>query len=299
MQTYLGLGRTRIQPAEEYERKSVGTESTFRDMQGSDQLHKQLRWTAEELEKDLSRTKFKGKTLVLKIKLHTYEVLTRQVVLPKAICSADETYRFALPMLTKLEKEIPGMKLRLMGLRCTHLVSTKKAGIDFFGSQRAAIPSASKRDSEGEWEVWPEEEFEEAARQEELEEMNETERLSQEDPEKEALQEYTHGKEILPNPKRDSSPKQEAVRWNCPICGRGQEAEDRAFNDHIDHCLSRKTIKEAVQATSIDREPLLASHHLQPVNVGGGRGGKRKVDHSRLDSHFVQLPKKQRSFFGS
>lgn len=29
---HLGLGRTEIQPAEEYERKSVGTESTFRDM---------------------------------------------------------------------------------------------------------------------------------------------------------------------------------------------------------------------------------------------------------------------------
>lgn len=49
---YLGLGRTDVQPAEEYERKSVGTESTFRDMSDSVQLREKLRWTAEELEKD-------------------------------------------------------------------------------------------------------------------------------------------------------------------------------------------------------------------------------------------------------
>ena len=77
MQCYLGLGRTKVQPAHEYERKSVGTETTFRDMGGKAELRDKLRWIAEELEKDLTRTQFKGRTLVLKIKLHTYEVFTR------------------------------------------------------------------------------------------------------------------------------------------------------------------------------------------------------------------------------
>lgn len=48
----LGLGRTDVQPAEEYERKSVGTESTFHDMSDPKQLREKLRWTAEELEKE-------------------------------------------------------------------------------------------------------------------------------------------------------------------------------------------------------------------------------------------------------
>ncbi|KAL8980806.1 MAG: hypothetical protein Q9177_005774 [Variospora cf. flavescens] len=121
MQVHLGLGHTSVRPSEEHERKSVGTESTFRDMSGREELRAKLRWIAEELEKDLARTQHKGRTLVLKIKLHTYEVLTRQVVPPKAVAAADDLYAYALPMFQKLEREIPGMKLRLMGLRCTHL----------------------------------------------------------------------------------------------------------------------------------------------------------------------------------
>ena len=225
MQCYLGLGRTNVRPAEEYERKSVGSESTFRDMSDKTELREKLRWTAEELEKDLTRTQFKGRTLVLKIKLHTYEVLTRQVAPPKAVATADDLYAFSLPILTKLEREIPGMKLRLMGLRCTHLVSTKKVGIDFFGIQQTdslgsdcSPARAIQRDEEG-WEVWPEAEFEAAARQERQDEMNELERLSQEeltpsasnlegiDPLTaaevaltESNRKYKHGREILPNP---------------------------------------------------------------------------------------------------
>ena len=207
MQCYLGLGRTTIAPPDESHRKSVGTESTFRDMSDKAELRAKLKWIAEELEKDLSRTSFKGRTLCLKIKLHTYEVMTRQVVLPKAVGSAEDLYAFALPMLTKLEREIPNMKLRLMGLRCTHLVSTKKGGSkNFFGVRRTestdsaggggegggggggegggggdeTLPPAPATDASG-WEVWPEEEFEAAARQEHQEEMEELERLSQEE----------------------------------------------------------------------------------------------------------------------
>jgi DNA polymerase kappa len=310
MQCYLGLGRTKVQPAEEYERKSVGTESTFHDMSDKTELREKLRWTAEELEKDLIRTQFKGRTLVLKIKLHTYEVLTRQTIPPKAVSTADDLYTYSLPMMAKLEKEIPGMKLRLMGLRCTHLVSTKKTGIDFFGMRQISAdseagPSGTKVDENGEWEVWPDEEFEEAARQERQDEMNELERLSQEqqlgedmavlDPltQEQQLEEsnrrHKHGREILPNPtpkKQTTSnirelgpsvgfqkpasgylpPPKEEKPWTCPICARPQSASAKDFNDHIDYCLSRQTIKEAVRGTS-PSPPVLE----RQVSEGGGK----------------------------
>ena len=275
MTVYLGLGRTRIQPAEDYERKSVGTESTFRDMSDKAELRAKLRHIAEELEKDLKRTGFKGRTLVLKIKLHTYEVLTRQVAPPKAVHLADDLERYSLPMLAKLEKEIPGMRLRLMGLRVTHIVSTKKEGIDFFGLGKVSSlfrssensMDISNTDDDGQWEVWPETEFEEAARQERQDEMNEIEILSQEQelhkkvhgdssPE---ISPRHHGKEILPNPVPSSQQKQtshagpprEEDVWLCPICSRPQTANDRAFNDHIDFCLSKQTIQQAVKETSV------------------------------------------------
>ena len=329
MQCYLGLGRTKVQPAEEHERKSVGTESTFREMSERTDLREKLRWTAVELEKDLTRTKFKGRTLVLKIKLHTYEVFTRQVIPPKAVSTADDLYKYSLPMLDKLEKEIPSFKLRLMGLRCTHLVSTDKAGINFFGMHRRSsadeeLHSAkTKVDEDGEWEVWPEEEFEEAARQERQDEMNELERLSQEQQalddtcalepltQEEHLEEsnrrHKHGREILPNPTpkkpnttstRELGPSvgfqkpatgyvppskaEDKKPWTCPICARPQSASEKDFNDHIDFCLSKQTIKEAVTDHSASPPAVEKAVEVEFGKENGavrGRGrpkGKRK-----------------------
>lgn len=323
MQCHLGLGRTKVQPAEEYERKSVGTESTFHDMSDKTELREKLRWIAEELEKDLTRTQFKGRTLVLKVKLHTYEVLTRQVIPPKAVRTADDLYTYALPMLAKHEKEIPGMKLRLMGLRCTHLISTKKTGIDFFGLRRLSstdgVPNQTngKVDNEDEWEVWPEEEFEEAARQERQDEMNELEQLSQEqemcgtardltaeEQLEEANRRHKHGRAILPNPdptyrgpnssvgfqkpatNHVSPAKEEESFWPCPICARPQSTNDKEFNDHIDFCLSKQTIKEAAREKSSSppalEKPLLDGRGKENSNSNySGRGrpkGKRKSE---------------------
>lgn len=285
MQCYLGLGRTNISPAEEHERKSVGTESTFRDMSDKSELRAKLRWIAEELEKDLTRTQFKGRTLVLKIKLHTYEVLTRQVIVPKAVIAAEDLYTFALPMFTKLEREIPRMKLRLMGLRCTHLVSTKKEDIDFFGMRRLETRSPVKRantDEEG-WEVWPEAEFEEAARRERQEEMELAEQLSQEhhldnlteEDFEERNRRFKAGREIRPNPtpeKRVDGPGKvrEPEAWACPICGMPQTAQDKAFNDHIDYCLSRQTIKDVARDASPPEERRMNN------GTADTRNGKRK-----------------------
>lgn len=292
MQCYLGLGRTNVQPAEEYERKSVGTESTFGDMSDAVQLREKLRATAEELEKDMLRTQFKGRTLCLKVKLHTYEVFTRQVIPPKAVYLADDLYKFSVPMLSKLEQEFPGMRLRLMGLRCTHLVSMKKPDtMSFFGFKRRAenaesieTPSnTAKRkadtlnDDEGQWEQIPEELlFEEAERQEREDDMDELESLSQEMDKR-----RHHGKEIVPNPKKQSTPEEEW--WGCPICGRPQAADEKEFNAHIDVCLSRGAIRDAVQesADSGSREhtpipPLKKSRSSGEKTSVGGRGDPKQ-----------------------
>ena len=331
MQCYLGLGRTRVSPAEEHERKSVGTESTFRDMSDRNELRAKLRWIAEELEKDLTRTQFKGRTLVLKIKLHTYEVLTRQTVVPKAINTAEDLYNYSLPMMAKLEREIPGMKLRLMGLRCTHLVSTKKDDVDFFGTRRLLntinrTASTTNDDDNDGWEVWPEAEFEAAARQEREDEMEELERLSQEQQQQdedsrdgreresrslrsqedieEANRRRRHGREVVPNPKKQqqqqqqadsarSSPAKKGVAaeaWPCPICGFPQVARDREFNNHIDYCLSKQTIKEAATAIVMPVE--------QTCGGGGGGGGQENGKLKRKASTGRSIDARKKLFFG-
>ncbi|EFQ30875.1 impB/mucB/samB family protein [Colletotrichum graminicola] len=277
---YLGLGRTRIQPAEEYERKSVGTESTFRDMSDPQQLREKLKWTAGELEKDMKRAEVKGRTLVLKAKLHTYEVLTRQVVLPRAIFLADDLYHFALPILAKLQEEMPGMTLRLMGLRCTHLVSTKKPDtMAFFGfrsrrSESGTSPVKPSKDNvnagvdsglnDDGWEQWPREELPGLDDDQDFDAFKEP--ANHDDDKLSPVR--RHGKEIQPNPVREYAPVNDEM-WDCPICNRPQAPDERHFNEHIDFCLSRQTIREAVHGDVPGPAPRSTTPDMKKPKVGG------------------------------
>lgn len=298
LNVHLGLGRTKIQPAEDYERKSVGTESTFGDMADPTQLREKLRWTAEELEKDMKRAECKGRTLCLKVKLHTYEVYTRQVVTPRAVCMADDLYNFSEPMLAKLEQEMPGMKLRLMGLRCTHLVGTKRPDtMAFFGFKRRKEESPGQSESgavkrkaseplEGdEWEEWPEGEFLADGEDDILDDENHDERHD----ETGHTPPRRHGKEIAPNPtpkKQEPEPVEEEW-WDCPICGRPQAVDERAFNEHIDLCLSRQTIRDAVQEDEPERARSSSHESKRPKTSEKKRGRPSNVD-----------PKQRKLFFG-
>jgi DNA polymerase kappa len=307
LQTHLGLGRTDIHPADDYERKSVGTESTFRDISSKEDLRGKLRHTAEELEKDMARVQVKGRTLCLKIKLHTYEVFTRQVCPPKAVNLADDLYNFSLPMLAKLEKERPGMKLRLMGLRCTQLVSTKKDNGTFFKPRVLRQQSTRSSTDPGkatneQWEVWPDEEFEAAARQERQEEMDELERLSQEYVDQasngalmaewhEPFGRYKYNS-APPTPEKPTTSASTSTTveqtWDCPVCVMPQMANDRAFNAHIDLCLSRQTIKEAVAQSRPVITDVSSDEHRKPSHEPPSRPrsaiGKRKAVTSGADA---------------
>ncbi|KAF1349975.1 hypothetical protein BDV97DRAFT_377134 [Delphinella strobiligena] len=323
MGVYLGLGRTNVQPAEEYERKSVGTESTFKDMSDPKELREKLRWIADELEKDCERTQFKGRTLVLKIKLHTYEVLTRQVAPPMAVHKADDLFKYSLPMLAKLEKDFPKMTLRLMGLRVTHLVSMKKPNVDFFGRRQTTALGESQKsgpdvDDDG-WEKWPDAEFEDAARQERQDELDEVERLSQEhedqdgesgridSPKLEERQVFEVRKHdngfawrLLLEEERAQEraeaeaaqqiegKRQESEKWDCPICSLPQLAQDKSFNEHIDGCLSKQTIKEIVKTASPSPAP---SVQHQVSSGTGKKRGRPKVSVGGSGEQEVKRPK--------
>lgn len=292
---YLGLGRTRIQPAEDYERKSIGTEGTFGEMSDPHKLREKLRHIAEELEEDMKRAECKGRTLCLKVKLHTFEVFTRQVVTPRAIYLADDLYNFSLPMLAKLEQEMLGMKLRLMGLRCTHLVSTKKPDtMAFFGfkQRRAGLDGFSdpaelkRKDMEafGEQDMWSQLEDDagaaEAAGTLPATSSDITADFGTSTPF------ARHGKEIVPNPKK---PEQEARDnwWDCPICSRPQATDERQFNEHIDLCLSRQTIRDAVQVDGSERPRSSTPEAKRPKLAEKKRGKSSATD-----------PKQRKLFFG-
>lgn len=286
---YLGLGRTEIQPAEEYERKSVGTESTFRDMSDPTQLREKLRWTAEELEKDMRRAECKGRTLVLKVKLHTYEVLTRQVVTPRAICAADDLYYYSLPILTKLEQEKPGMKLRLMGLRCTHLVSTKKPDTRAFFGLRPLKTGAGNDNLDGPGSRELSGALDDASYDDGLDTstagMREDQTLQDDDSYRH------HGKEVVPNPKKRAPSREPEEWWDCPICSRPQPTDERLFNDHIDLCLSRQTIRDTVQQDHVH-------NRRDSVDIPAPKKLKTGSEKKRGRSSTPADPKQKKLFFG-
>ncbi|KAM7220808.1 DNA polymerase [Rhypophila decipiens] len=290
---YLGLGRTNVQPADEYERKSVGTESTFRDMDDPAQLREKLRWTAQELEKDMERAECKGRTLCLKVKLHTYEVLTRQVVVPRAIRLADDLYNYALPMLSKLEQEFPRMRLRLMGLRCTHLVSTKKPDtLAFFGLKRKTSFGETAAGSRA---VGLEDQPE--AMMDHDPNIAEGEAGRPNIPHSGQSPFRRHGKELIPNPKPEGQPvaaEEDEEWWDCPICNRPQAPDERKFNEHIDLCLSRQAILETVK-----QESLMAQPTIPPASRGATPDSRKGKERKRGRSAVATSdPRQKKLCFG-
>ncbi|KAG5928907.1 hypothetical protein E4U42_007701 [Claviceps africana] len=277
---YLGLGRTKVQSAGKYDHKSVGTESTFREMSDPLELRDKLRCIAKDLEQDLRRAECKGRTLCLKVKLHTFEVITKQVATPRAIFLADDLYAFSLPLLNKLEQNTPDWKLRLMGLRCTNLLSTKRPDTTaFFGIKRPRLDTAvtgalaaaekdagseSRTDGEAELVV-------DNCQSSELVQNRENEKLD-------VSVFGVHGEEML----MPSSPKETSHVnddwWNCPVCFRPQQPDERGFNDHIDLCLSRQTIRDAVQDQEADEE-----HAIQPASKRQRKNHRKGANAPNVD----------------
>lgn len=199
------------------------------------------------------------------------------------------------------------MKLRLMGLRCTHLVSMKKADLDFFGRARQLNTLNPPQDSksgveldEDGWQKWPDAEFEDAAREERQQDLRDLEQLSQEyaeraskDPPPDDAKTFLQSKGIgvgndytrygngfawralleaeSQKEAEASPPKKRMEQWNCPICSLPQVVDERKFNEHIDGCLSRQTIKEIVQQGSSTPERKSAPP-LSQANTAKKRG---------------------------
>lgn len=256
IQAYLGLGRTRIQPVDEAARKSVGTERTFKSISDPQALREKLRQAAEELEKDLAKAEVKGRTVTLKVKQHTFEVYTRQIVAGRQVHKADDLYGFGEKMLAKLEEEIEGgLCLRLLGLRCTQLVSTRKPDAASFFGVGSRTGARREFDEDG-WEKWPEELLDGGA--------TSPGRAADAERGESVGAEGT----VDTAPAREESPEP----WYCPICSRPQPPEERLLNEHIDLCLSRQTIRDALQDQA---RPGTASDSPGSTSADAGTGRKR------------------------
>ncbi|KAE8227239.1 hypothetical protein CF319_g279 [Tilletia indica] len=127
LSAYLGLGSTHVRPNDRRERKSVGRETTFRPTNDLELLKSELRGCADQVEKDLERTHFKGRTVTLVAKRDSFQRFTRAKSGNVYLHKADDLYQIAVSLLmaeiAELTRTDPSAKLtlRLIGVRMTHL----------------------------------------------------------------------------------------------------------------------------------------------------------------------------------
>ncbi|CAH7673310.1 expressed protein, partial [Phakopsora pachyrhizi] len=102
IRAYLGIGKTEIRPSARQSRQSVGCETSFQGTSSRLELFGKLEKLSQELAEDLAQQGFSGRTLTLKVKLDTFEVLSRSIT-RQSIYSAEDLLKFSSALL---EREI-------------------------------------------------------------------------------------------------------------------------------------------------------------------------------------------------
>lgn len=134
---YLGLGNNVVERGKREDRGGVGHETTFSTIWRPNELDNKLKEIATSLSEDTARLQYSGRTLTLKLKLETYEVLSRSHTPGNGIFfhTFESLYKYGKQMLdTELAtraqqydegKPIKGkgrdLRLRLMGLKISNL----------------------------------------------------------------------------------------------------------------------------------------------------------------------------------
>ncbi|KAH8977778.1 hypothetical protein EDB86DRAFT_3054602 [Lactarius hatsudake] len=122
LRVYLGIASNVVQPWVREERKSIGSERTFRAISEKEKILEKLEDIAAELEDDMERGGWTGRTVTLKYKLDTYEVFTRAKTFNRWIKTKSELYEAGRELL---QPEWP-LRIRLIGLRITKLKDLRK-----------------------------------------------------------------------------------------------------------------------------------------------------------------------------
>jgi len=76
--------------------------------------------------------------------------------------------------------------------------------------------------------------------------------------------------------RKDAEPSDEVSQavtlWDCPICAQPQMADERFFNEHIDGCLSKQTIRDIVSESSQTKVcSMPPTTHATTINRKRGR----------------------------
>ncbi|KAG1870356.1 hypothetical protein C8R48DRAFT_698165 [Suillus tomentosus] len=277
LRTYLGIASNVVQPIQREEKKSIGAERTFHALSNKTQILRKLEEVAGELEDDMVRGGWTGKTVTLKFKLDTFQVFTRAKSFDRWVSSKKEDL-FAIGKELLLP-ELP-LTLRLIGLRVTKLKDLHApeplGGIKRFFEPANSSPRKRPRLASN-VEDYNDEEHDTGEDHESMpgfyEEEENAEGRGFDAPDDEEQTHISHDSNpphherrtrppvSAPGPSRTrpsdspfsattskpmSARQGDRVRHqDCPICGKLLETDNKGLNAHIDFCLSRNVIMEA------------------------------------------------------
>lgn len=106
-----------------HEPKSISHETTFQvDTRNAEVIKDVLLQFAQFLEKELTQRRFKGRTVIVKIRYKSFTTHTRAYTLTEPTRSAETIYQAALKVLDKFDFE---REVRLVGLRLSNLRKLK------------------------------------------------------------------------------------------------------------------------------------------------------------------------------
>jgi DNA polymerase IV len=137
-----GLDTRRVSP--ERETKSVSAETTFdSDLATMDDLVPVLRGLCEKVSARLKKADLAGRTVVLKLKTHDFQIRTRNRQLADPTQLADRLFRTGMQLL---EKETNGTRYRLIGIGVSDLSDPGRADpadlVDIQATKRALAEGA-------------------------------------------------------------------------------------------------------------------------------------------------------------
>ncbi|MFN7976341.1 MAG: DNA polymerase IV [Acidobacteriota bacterium] len=117
----------------EYERKSLGRESTYDEDVGDDAtLEATLLSLCEEITRRMRRAAFKGHTVTLKIRYRGFETHTRAMTLREPVNAVEQLYPVARRIFRGIDRK--GRKVRLLGVYLSRLVAEGDAARGLFAA---------------------------------------------------------------------------------------------------------------------------------------------------------------------
>jgi len=173
-----------------------------------------------------------GRTVTLKLKEVTFTVRQRSVTLPRHVSCAEDITRAALGLLAREMTTVPPMKLRLMGVRLSHLRLSSARPIGIADITRFMCKPTALGDREASIVVGNRGLAPPISNL-----MSQT---------KLAVDRSDSSGQAPPSVAvADANPTP-----NCPICGTELDSDDNALvNLHIDLCLNESTVRDVVAAT--------------------------------------------------